>query len=39
MATAAAAPGGVGTVTVPIVVQVDRYTPAHARTDITDALK
>ena len=38
-ATATAAPGGVGTVTVPIVVQVDRFTPAHARTDITDALK
>src|SRR5579862_5742239 len=38
-ATAAAAPGGVGTITVPIVVHVDRYTPAHARTEMTDALK
>lgn len=39
IATATAAPGGVGTVTVPIVVQIDRYTPAHARTEVTDALK
>jgi hypothetical protein len=39
VATATAAPGGVGTVTVPIVVEIDRYTPAHARTTITDALK
>jgi len=38
-ATASAGPSAVGTLTVPIVVQVDRYTPAHARTTMTDALK
>jgi len=38
-ATASAGPGAVGTLTVPMVVQIDRYTPAHARTTVTDALK
>lgn len=38
-ATAAAGPGSVGTVTVPMVIEIDRYTPAHARTTVTDALK
>ena len=38
-ATAAAGPGAVGTLTVPMVVQINRYTPAHARTTMTDALK
>jgi hypothetical protein len=38
-ATAAAGPNAVGTVTVPMVVQIDRYTPAYARTKMTDALK
>jgi hypothetical protein len=38
-ATASAGPGAVGTLTVPMVVQIDRYTPAHARTTMTDALK
>ena len=38
-ATASAGPGAVGTLTVPIVVHIDRYTPAHARTTRTDALK
>src|SRR5262249_2784091 len=27
------------TLTVPVVVHIDRYTPAHARTTMTDALK
>jgi hypothetical protein len=39
IATASAGPGAVGTLTVPIVVHIDRYTPAHARTTMTDALK
>jgi len=38
-ATVSAGPGAVGTLTVPVVVQIDRYTPAHARTTMTDALK
>ena len=38
-ATASAGPGAVGTLTVPMVVTIDRYTPAHARTTMTDALK
>jgi hypothetical protein len=38
-ATASAGPGAVGTLTVPMVLQIDRYTPAHARTTMTDALK
>ena len=38
-AAASAGPGAVGTLTVPMVVQIDRYTPAHARTTMTDALK
>ena len=38
-ATAAAGPGSVGTVTVPMVIEIDRYTPPHARTTVTDALK
>ena len=39
IATASGGPGAVGTLTVPIVVHIDRYTPAHARTVVTDALK
>jgi hypothetical protein len=38
-ATAKAGPGSAGTVTVPMVLQIDRYTPEHARTTVTDALK
>jgi hypothetical protein len=38
-ATASAGPGAVGTLTVPMVVHIERYTPAHARTTMTDALK
>jgi len=38
-ATAAAGPNQVGTVTVPMVAQIDRYTPEYARTKMTDALK
>jgi len=38
-ATASAGPGAVGTLTVPMVVHLERYTPAHERTTITDALK
>jgi hypothetical protein len=38
-ATASAGPGAVGTLTVPMVVHIERYTPAHERTTMTDALK
>jgi hypothetical protein len=38
-ASAAAGPAAAGTITAPIVIQVDRYTPAYARTTMTDALK
>jgi hypothetical protein len=38
-ATAAAGPGSVGTVTVPMVLQIDTYTPASARATVTDGLK
>jgi hypothetical protein len=38
-ATASAGPGAVGTLTVPMVAHIERYTPAHARTTMTDALK
>jgi len=38
-ATAAAGPASAGRITMPIVIQIDRYTPAHARTTMTDALK
>jgi len=34
-----AKPPAVGTVVVPLTVHVDRYTPEHARTTMTDALK
>jgi len=36
MPNAAAATGGV---TVPMMIRIDRYTPEHARTTVTDALK
>jgi hypothetical protein len=39
VATASAGPGAAGTLTVPMVLHIDRYTPAHARTTMTDALK
>jgi hypothetical protein len=38
-ATATAGPNAVGTVTVPMVAQIDKYTPEYARTKMTDALK
>ena len=37
--TLEAPPPAVGTVVVPITIQIDRYTPEHARTTMTDALK
>ena len=38
---AKAAPKGAatGAITVPMIVQIDRYTPEHARTTMTDGLK
>ena len=37
--TLEAPPPAVGTVVVPVTIQIDRYTPEHARTTMTDALK
>ena len=34
-----APPPAVGTVVVPVTIQIDRYTPEHARTTMSDALK
>jgi hypothetical protein len=39
VATAAAGKNATGSVTVPITVQIDQYTPEHERTKMTDALK
>jgi len=39
VATAAAGANAKGTLTVPITVQIDHYTPEHDRTKMTDALK
>jgi hypothetical protein len=38
-ATLVAPPPAVGTVVVPLTIQIDRYTPEHARVTMTDALK
>lgn len=37
--TMVAPPPAVGTVVVPVTIQIDRYTPEHARVTMTDALK
>jgi hypothetical protein len=37
--TLEAPPPAVGTVMVPVTIQIDRYTPEHARTTMSDALK
>ena len=39
VATASAGANAKGTLTVPITVQIDHYTPEHDRTKMTDALK
>jgi hypothetical protein len=39
VATATAGANAKGTLTVPLTVQIDRYTPEHERTKMTDALK
>ena len=39
VATATPKSGASGAITVPITIQIDRYTPEHARTTMTDGLK
>jgi len=38
-AAVTAGPGATGTITVPLIIQIDRYTPESARTKMRDALK